>query len=255
VDKRDEIVKELQAIAPRLATLEKTNVYRTPEGYFAAFNSQIIAKIHAAQPQAELETVAPELSKIYKTDIAAPAGYFSSFSGSVIQKIRAAEVKAELEAIAPTLAKLEKVNAYQAPANYFQSLPEGILGKIEVEAAPENTTGGFISSINNWMDNIFSSILKPRYTVAFAGFATLLIIVGMLFMKIEQCNDLDCKMAQLSNEEIDGYLSSHFDAGSTGIFEPAEENSYPEIDTKNIHPYNDALKDIDDATLNAALQD
>lgn len=250
-----EILNELREIAPALARLKKTNFFKAPEGYFTDFNAQLLEKIGVT----ELKTVAPALSKIHKIATATvPAAYFNTLPNELINKIRAAEVKGELAEIAPALSQLEKAGVFAAPAGYFSSLPEQLLKKVQPKSASRSAVApGFISSLDTLLNRLGAALFKPKYTVAFAGVATSLIIAGMLFFHVQQGNDLDCRFAQLSNDEINNYLSTHPDPDvSTGeIFAPVDENSYPDIDTKNLHPYIDALKDVDDATLNEAIKD
>ena len=76
-----------------------------------------------------------------------------------------------------------------------------------------------------------------------------------MFIKVQQCDDLECKFAQLSNEEINNYLDNKSDAYSDEVFEMNLDKGLNAAHINNIHAYKDALNDIDDAALNAAITD
>jgi hypothetical protein len=255
---KDEILKELQEIAPKLALLEKTNPYKLPDGYFLNFKNVLIEKIKLGEAKFELKSIAPELSKLEISSAnQIPEGYFSNFSTGLINKIRAQEALNELAEIAPQLSTLEKINAIEVPADYFSTFANKVLNAATRRSAPVPVTPQWIQSLNNTLDKVIGSFFKPKYSFAFAGFTTTVIIAVMMFMKVNQCNDLDCKFAQLSNEEINTYLDNKSDAYSDEIFEMnLDEKALPAAGKENtLNIYKDALKNVDDAALNEAIND
>ena len=75
----------------------------------------------------------------------------------------------------------------------------------------------------------------------------------MFFMKVEeQCADLDCKMAALSNEELNTYLDSNIDESSEEIFELNADVSLPSTDNNTV---SNTFNNLSDEELNKALLD
>lgn len=257
MENREEILKELQAIAPKLAGMEKTNPYRLPEGYFLNFQTVLMDKIMLGEVKAELNALAPALAKLERRPATdeIPAGYFNQFSSKLIRNIRVKEVQEEVMAVAPELASLEKVNIHQAPEGYFNAFPQLMMQRINaVETQPSNEPS-WLDSVNEFLDRIATVVFKPRYALAFSGGATTLFIAALLMMKIQQCSDLDCRFAQLTNDEINNYLENKSDAYSDEVFE-GNFDSTPipaATDQDNMRGYKDALKNVDDAALDAAI--
>jgi len=258
METRDDILRELSEIAPKLASMDKTNPYKLPVDYFNSFGSLLLDKIKYGEVKAELRVLAPELSRLNKPVAAeVPAAYFTGLSGKLIDKIRSIEASQELAEIAPALSKLEKVNAIAVPANYFKSLPQQVINKVhEQKVALEPAAPGLMDSVNSLFDRWIGILFKPKYTVAFAGIATTMIVAVMMFMKVEQCDDLDCRFAQLSTDEINNYLENKSDAYSDEVFEMniGENESAADVKESTLHVYKDALKDVDDSALDAAIE-
>jgi len=256
METRENILKELREIAPTLAKMEKKNFYSVPENYFVNFKSEMLEQVKLSGVTAELKEVAPELLRIEKKNTAEiPANYFKSFSADLMQKIRADEVAAELKEIAPTLSALEKENLLEVPANYFSAFPQQMMKRIAAEqkATAVATTPKWMEALNNALENISAVVFKPKYSFAFAGTAAVVIVGVMFFMKVEQqCTDLDCKMAQLSNEELNAYLDNNTDEISEEVFELNPDASLPSTDNNAI---NSAFNSLSDEELNNAILD
>ncbi len=257
MENREEILKELQAIAPVLARMEKTNPYQMPDGYFLKFQDALTEKIKLGEIKAELRVIAPELSKIEKPVMSnATADYFNSFSAKLVKDIRSKEVLNELLEVAPELASIEKVNVYQVPVNYFNALPQQILKQVKNVQVEQVAAPGWVDSVNEFLDRIAAVVFKPKYAMAFSGGATMVFIGALMMIKIQQCNDLDCRFAQLTNDEISNYLEHKTDAYSDEVFEGNfDANQIPPAADKDngLRGYKDALKDVDDAALDAAI--
>ena len=254
METRENILKELKEIAPMLAKMEKRNFYSAPENYFLNFKSEILEQVKLSGVKQELKIVAPELLKIEKMMSAeVPAGYFNLFADDLMKRIRANEVAAELKEIAPTLTKAEKINLLKVPENYFNAFPQQIMKRIEAEqkANAVATKPNWIGALNNVLENISAVIFKPKYSFAFSGMASVLIIAVMMFNEVEQqCSDIDCKMAKLSEEELNAYLDKGTDVYQEEIFEAdfADKQS-SEQTIKHV------LNDVSDEELNNAILD
>jgi len=258
METREDILKELREIAPRLATLEKVNAYQVPESYFLNFKNMMLEQVKPVDVKQEIHALAPSLAKLHKpVNAEIPAVYFSDFSSRLLSKVRSEEVAKELATIAPRLSGLAKVNTLEAPVNYFNAFPARVLADITAQQQPLTNTRSWLDGLNEVLDNIINVVFKPGYSVAFAGVTTTVILGVLMFVKVQQCDDLDCKFAQLSTDEINNYLDNKSDAYADEVFEM-------NLDTKgitgnpnlnNVHAYKDALNDVDDATLNEAIAD
>lgn len=259
METREDILKELREIAPKLASLEKVNAYQLPDSYFLNFSNVMLEQIKPVDVKQELQVLAPALSKLAKpANAEVPAAYFSALSGSIIKQVRANEVATELAAIAPQLSALNKVNIFDAPVGYFSSFADRTLNNINAQEQPQAAESGkWMEGLNVFLDGIISAVFKPKYTFAFAGLTTTVILGVLMFVKVQQCDDLDCKFAQLSTEDINNYLDNKSDAYSDEVFEMNLDTKGLEqnVNVNTLHPYKDALKNVDDAALNDAIAD
>lgn len=196
----------------------------------------------------ELEEIAPALSKIEKKSFdEVSAHFFSSFPEAMMKKVR----EQELVEIAPTLSQQEKVNALEVPANYFKGFSDVMLKKISAEQKPRAViVPKWQKSLNNIFNSVTNVVFQPRYAFAFAGTVSMLVIGVMFFTKVEQCNDLECKMASLTDAEINAYLDSNADEYSDEVFEATLDES-----VNGIEIYKDAFKGISDDELDNAILD
>ena len=258
METREDILKELREIAPHLSSLQKVNAYSVPEGYFLNFKNIMLEQVKPVDVKQELGALAPSLLNVQKPlNAELPAAYFIDFKSRLLDKVRADEVAKELAVIAPRLSVLEKVNTLQAPANYFNAFPDRVLADIHAHRiAAVTDTRSWIDSVNELLDVVIRAVFKPKYAVAFAGVATTVIMAVFMFVKVQQCDDLECKFAQLSNEEINNYLDNKSDAYSDEVFEMNLENKGLNAAHMNsVHAYKEALNDVDDAALNEAITD
>ncbi len=259
MEKRDEIVKELQALAPRLAALPKGNFVKAPEGYFAQFKLQMVDLVNAPETE-ELKALAPALAKLKKdASVTPPAGYFNSFSAELLQKIRVNEFKEELAEVAPVMAQLQKPATLNAPANYFNALPQSLLQKaLQLEKAKaEPAMPKWLQSINAVLEEVVNAVFKPRYAVAFAGTATMVIVAVMLFVKVEQqCTDAECKLASVSTAELDAYFSENSDEFSTDVLDYSfDKDKIEEYGNKDDKAFEKGVNQLTEDELNEALLD
>lgn len=237
MDNRDDILKELQQIAPKLSALSKVNLYTVPTGYFDELKPSLL-KISTENAREESLLQNSFLSTIEKPAVSVsdlPDGYFNNFAANMLQKIQ----QDELAEIAPVLAGLQKVNLYTAPQGYFEKLPTSLLNKAIVNEKPVSSTPLWLITLNTALDEIVASIFRPRYAVAFAGIATVLIIVSLsLFKPKPACADAMCQLekglAGVSDEEIMMYINDNahdFDAGM--ITEQIDEASLEQVNVND----------------------
>lgn len=195
----------------------------------------------------ELKEIAPALAKIEKKSFdEVPAHFFSSFPETMMKKVR----EQELFEIAPTLSQREKVNALDVPADYFNAFPQQMLKKVSSTSKVTSSKPNWMEALNTVLEKVADIFFKPKYVYAFAGTVSILIVGVMMFIKVEQCNDLECKMASLTDAEINAYLESSGDEYSAEVFEVTLDES-----VNGIEIYKDAFKDISDDELDNAILD
>jgi hypothetical protein len=219
METRDDILKELQQIAPKLSALNKVNYYTVPDGYFEELKLSLLQNISTENANGESFLQGSILSKIEKPVISVndvPEGYFNTFAVNILQKIK----QDELSEVAPTLAALPKINFYTVPEGYFNTLPKQLVKQAVQESMPKPRRFEWMDKLNNSLDELAAAIFKPQYASAFAGLASVLLIIGIAFYKPQApCADAMCQLEKglsgLSDEEIISYInenSQDFDA-------------------------------------------
>ncbi len=121
----EEILKELTAISPLLASLEKVNVFRVPDGYFDGLELSVADYVLAHDASSVINLEKSNVQEV-------PGGYFEGLSDSILAKVRAtypADFQKEHEEIPPVLRGLKNINPFAVPGNYFETLSEIILAK------------------------------------------------------------------------------------------------------------------------------
>lgn len=87
MNRRKEILEELNDAAPNLAGIENQHPYRVPAGYFASLPELILLRIRTDKAESageELEILSPLLSGLdKKMPFSTPEGYFESLQPSV----------------------------------------------------------------------------------------------------------------------------------------------------------------------------
>lgn len=119
-----EILNELRAISPLLASLEKINVFQVPGGYFDGLQLRIADYVFLN------ETSGEEIRKKNLQQV--PTGYFDTLSDAILAKVRASypeTAKEELRNLSPMLLSL-KGNVFSVPEGYFESFAEKVVKKL-----------------------------------------------------------------------------------------------------------------------------
>lgn len=264
METREEILKELRELAPKLAELPKMNLYQAPNGYFESFGAGmkvLVAEATAPVAPGQLESVLSALKDKKGTDTA-PAGYFNTFSASLLQKIRVSEQAEELSVIAPALAKLPKVNYLQAPVNYFNSFPALMLKKVkQAEAVQQPAMPTWLITVNNVFEQLTAWVTRPRYAYAFAGGFTMVLLAVMVTMKAPEvqpasnCTDLACLMNEMkiNDADLDGYFRTHADEFNSTMLDNFSDDKKMQkvMDKKQETPK--GIEDLSDEELNFML--
>ena len=157
------------------------------------------------------------------------------------------EIREELKELSPFLSKLkEKGDGFSVPANYFESLSEEIFDKTGLNSskAVKHRKGIFEQFIES-----LQLILQPRYAMALASIAILL-VAGIYFLRPASGNNTQevAIMAELTNEEIGDYINSNIDDFATDLMVEAETEGIditPELeaDPSEVEEYLDNIID------------
>lgn len=205
--------------------------------------------------QKELKEIAPALSDLRKPVCdTVPEGYFLQFKLSILDLVNEESVTQELKQMAPALAGLQKATTLEVPQVYFSNFSNHMLDIVKAQDAVETKQqNDWIYKLNQWMEQQLSYIFQPRYTLAFAGSISVVLIAVMLSIKIQQCSDLDCKFASLTSAELDAYITSNSDEFTTQKFEFSNEESTSLTDfdpiEKGIDLHEPSLQEIENALL------
>lgn len=245
MDKQEEIITELKAISPLLASMEKVNIFQVPDDYFAHLDSIILTNIFLQQE---------EKNTFQKV----PQGYFESLSERILSKVKAEKTETateEIKALSPALFYLKEENVFTVPENYFDHLNDRILDKINNRKAKVVS----ISSARKWFKYaaaavvagivaIFSSqVLNDNSASVHKETVTASTNIPAYIQQSSQYKtpeQLNAGIASLSDEEIVNYLET------TGTILD-EETITKNMDTKELPDVNDYL--MDENTLNKFL--
>jgi hypothetical protein len=85
MEKYNDILKELNAIAPELAKLKKKVLDDVPLDYFSSFSNSILRKIQ----REELKKAAPSFAELERvTELDVPSNYFKEFPLLMLEKVK-----------------------------------------------------------------------------------------------------------------------------------------------------------------------
>jgi len=171
MENKSEILDELRTISPLLASITKTNVFKTPEDYFEILDKRITANVILDENKNHRVQQVPE-------------GYFDALSTKILSKINNEETPVEeIRQISPVLFSLKDENTFKAPNDYFENLNSSVLNKIEAGKAKVVS----INSSRKWW----------RYAAA-AAVAILIMIGSLQFFNNRGTSDYNTKIASVS---------------------------------------------------------
>jgi hypothetical protein len=161
-----EILNELKAISPLLASLEKINVFRVPEGYFN--------ELHVRIADYAILNNTSAVDNINKRNLQqVPPGYFDTLSDSILAKVKAAYPESageELRRLSPMLSTL-KDNVFSVPDGYFESFAGDVINKLKLQQAPAESVEEELHRLSPVLStlkgNVFS--VPDGYFESFAG--------------------------------------------------------------------------------------
>lgn len=123
------------------------------------------------------------------------------------------EIKEELKGLSPFLLEQKgKPEGFDVPKDYFNSLPDEVLGKLNAR-----TETIAVGEKENWLDQLVKSLqyfFQPRYALAYASVA--LLLVGGIYYKSSGSGEQQVVAAAaildgLSDEVLNEYISENID--------------------------------------------
>jgi hypothetical protein len=128
MEKKSDILNELQTISPLLAGIGKVNVFRVPDGYFDSISDTVIFTL--------TEDFSVDNNLFASTPSDVPEGYFENLSQSVLDKIKnqkeLLEPGNEADELLEILSRLNKENIFTIPENYFEELADSVINLIKI---------------------------------------------------------------------------------------------------------------------------
>lgn len=200
----NDILQELQALAPALIPLHGKQVFSVPAGYFDRFSGDVTAILHGESSN---------ILTIPHANMTVPQGFFEGFASSVLQKIKATEqltAAEEIKLLSPALSATGNDNVFTVPGSYFKNFPDILLSQVSQPA----------------------KVISMKSRSSFARYAAAAVITGILGLStfsifnsrneaeevnvtalamadaknIIQTNSFDRVMETVSDQEIVGFL-------------------------------------------------
>ncbi len=117
------------------------------------------------------------------------------------------ELREELEEFSPFLQKMkERDEGFKVPKDYFKSLPDEVLGKIQPELPAQHS----------WLDDLTAFVQRlwqPRYALALATVAVLVVAAVWIFDQNKhtgmQQPVADAMLESISDEALQNYVSEN----------------------------------------------
>jgi hypothetical protein len=232
---RENILNELNAISPLVASVPRVNVYRVDENYFDGIRAELQARIIASN-----FTTSQNYFDV-------PEGYFESLPTNILAKIKAQEnnpVFTEMEELSPTIAGIGNKNVYTVPQRYFEQLAMPTIASVKV--------------VKMGSRSIFK-YAAAAVIVGLLGFGTMKFIattktnnetlaVVKQADEILKTNSFDATFASVSDKDIEKYLSQNGEDVNAAMVAASMDD-----DNTTLPDADDYL--LDDKTLDNFLND
>lgn len=232
---RENILNELNAISPLVASVPRVNVYKVDENYFDGIRAELQARIIASN------FIAPQ----NKVDV--PAEYFENLPNNILAKIKAQEnnvVLTEIETLSPTIASIGNKNVYTVPQGYFEHLAMSSKSSAKIVKMGSRSIFKYAAAavvvgvLGFGAMKFIANTKTNNETIAVVKEAN----------KILEKNSFDATFASVSDKDIEKYLSQNGEDVNAALVAASindENTTLPEVD--------DYL--MDDNTLDNFLND
>lgn len=246
MNNKNEILNELRALAPTLASISKQNCFSIPENYFLQGMPRIstvsdILKEKANHSKNDLmyldlmsEILADNFANIARVKtFKVPNNYFTNLTEDVVNFKNSVLAIEDVEG-STTLDEAFQVNRYTVPQNYFSSLPETILNKLKSESVSEvdealsqHLDKKVFATPKNYFENLPQNILQKVNTTeksakiislktlrnVLAIAATLaLFVAGTWFLNADKTGNslsIDEQISKISAADVKNYIASN----------------------------------------------
>lgn len=217
---KETIFEELTIISPVLTTLNRSNLFVAPQGYFEGLAVDIIARIKREELLAGAKS----------NTLTAPENYFETLSDKILSKIsnNKNELADELENIAPLLNSISKKNVYTVPENYFENFS---ITKNKKQPA-KIISFGFT---RKWISYAAAAIIGG-----------VLITGGFLYQNKQSSFNVTKELNSVSDSELNAYIENDSLAFN------ADNNSLKEQDLPDIKQ---SISTVSDEELQQYLND
>ena len=149
-------------------------------------------------------------------------------------------IRDELRDIAPELSEMGKDHGFEVPHNYFRTLPDEVLERVQTEAHAPSAW----ALLGNQLRALFAPQRRPQFAFALAGIATLVVMVVFVFPK--SGTDQSMALNDITTEEAYAYALANID----------------DIDQEELYAMSEAteldmggLNNVTNEELNEALDD
>lgn len=121
------------------------------------------------------------------------------------------EIQEELENLAPSLSKLKKEEVFDVPEDYFSQLPDQILNQIDFSKNKTIIETVSTPATSSWLDLLTERLaifFQPKMVV---GFAMMIILGVVSFFILNDENESDPFVAELTSGELENYIEANID--------------------------------------------
>ncbi len=217
---RENILNELNAISPLVASVPRVNVYKVDENYFDGIRAELQARIIASN------FIAPQ----NKVDV--PAEYFENLPNNILAKIKAQEnnvVLTEIETLSPTIASIGNKNVYTVPQGYFEHLAMSSKSSAKIVKMGSRSIFKYAAAavvvgvLGFGAMKFIASTKTNNETIAVVKEAN----------KILETNSFDATFASVSDKDIEKYLSQNGEDVNAALVAASindENTTLPEVD-------------------------
>ncbi len=163
------------------------------------------------------------------------------------------DIREELEGLSPFLSKQKnRPEGFEIPKDYFKSLPNMVMDKVKEKPVI------YQEPSSNWVDEIITmlqGLFQPRYAVAIASVAILL-VAGIYFTAdSENPAPLTALLSEVPDEALDNYISENIDDFDVALFEEHIDDSENMSPTLNLDGDDELLEELLDDLSVEDLED
>ncbi len=156
------------------------------------------------------------------------------------------EIRDEIQGLSPFLWEQKgRQEGYEVPKDYFKSLPDEVFGKLKEQVSPQPAARE--ENWLEWMTHVLQHLFQPRYALAFATVAVL-VVAGVYFTKPnDQPTTAVALLSELPDEALNEYVSENIDE--------FDEETLTELMADNIDPLSRLEIESSDELIDELIDD